>query len=215
PLLFESVTVVLIVLAALFGLPPLRRLIVSRLAMRTMGKVLPRLGETERIALEAGTVWWDAELFSGRPDWHKLLDFQPQKLTPDEQAFMDGPVEELCRRLDDWQINQLRDLPTSIWVFLKTNGFFGMIIPKEYGGHGFSGIAHSRVVTKISSRSVAAAVTVMVPNSLGPGELLLHYGTEEQKKFYLPRLAKGDEIPCFGLTGPEAGSDAAATQSTG
>jgi acyl-CoA dehydrogenase len=177
--------------------------------------VLPRLGETERIALEAGTVWWDAELFSGRPDWHKLLDFEPKRLTPDEQAFMDGPVEELCRRLDDWQINQLRDLPTSIWVFLKTNGFFGMIIPKEYGGHGFSAIAHSRVVTKISSRSVAAAVTVMVPNSLGPGELLLHYGTEEQKKFYLPRLAKGDEIPCFGLTGPEAGSDAAATQSTG
>ena len=215
PLLFESVTAVLIVLAALFGLPPLRRLVVSRLAMSTMGKVLPRLGETERIALEAGTVWWDAELFSGRPDWHKLLDFKAQKLTPDEQAFMDGPVEELCRRLDDWQINQLRDLPTSIWVFLKTNGFFGMIIPKEYGGHGFSAIAHSRVVTKISSRSVAAAVTVMVPNSLGPGELLLHYGTEEQKKFYLPRLAKGDEIPCFGLTGPEAGSDAAATQSTG
>jgi len=215
PLLFESVTVVLIALAAIFGLPPLRRVIVSRLAMKAMSKVLPRLGETERIALEAGTVWWDAELFSGRPDWHKLLDFQPQKLTPEEQAFMDGPVEELCRRLDDWQINQLRDLPTSVWAFLKTNGFFGMIIPKEYGGHGFSAIAHSRVVTKISSRSVAAAVTVMVPNSLGPGELLLHYGTEEQKKFYLPRLAKGDEIPCFGLTGPEAGSDAAATQSTG
>jgi len=215
PLVFEIVTIVLIALAALFGLPPLRRLIVSRAAMKAMAKVLPRLGETERIALEAGTVWWDAELFAGRPDWHKLLDFKPKKLTPEEQAFMDGPVEELCRRLDDWQINQLRDLPTSIWVFLRTNGFFGMIIPKEYGGHGFSGIAHSRVVTKISSRSVAAAVTVMVPNSLGPGELLLHYGTEEQKKYYLPRLAKGDEIPCFGLTGPEAGSDAAATQSTG
>jgi acyl-CoA dehydrogenase len=215
PLLFEITAIVLIALATLFGLPPLRRLVISRIAMKIMAKVLPRLGETERIALEAGTVWWDAELFSGRPAWHKLLDFTPKKLTTEEQAFMDGPVEELCKRLDDWQINQLRDLPTSIWVFLRTNGFFGMIIPKEYGGHGFSGIAHSRVVTKISSRSVAAAVTVMVPNSLGPGELLLHYGTDEQKKYYLPRLAKGDEIPCFGLTGPEAGSDAAATQSTG
>jgi acyl-CoA dehydrogenase len=215
PLLFETCSVVLIMLALVFGVPPLRRLLVSRFAMRAMAKVLPRLGDTERIALEAGTVWWDAELFSGRPDWHKLLDFVPQKLTPDEQAFMDGPVQELCARIDDWQIQQLRDLPTSIWSFLKTNGFFGMIIPKEYGGHGFSAIAHSRVVTKISSRSVAAAVTVMVPNSLGPGELLLHYGTDEQKKYYLPRLARGDEIPCFGLTGPEAGSDAAATQSTG
>src|SRR5450432_133397 len=215
PLLFAITVVVLAVLALVFGLPPLRRLLVSRFAMTLMAPVLPRLGETERIALEAGTVWWDAELFSGRPRWEKLLDFTPQELTADEQAFIDGPVHELCTRLDDWQINQLRDLPASIWVFLRTNGFFGMIIPKEYGGHGFSAIAHSRVVSRISSRSVAAAVTVMVPNSLGPGELLLHYGTEEQKKYYLPRLAKGDEIPCFGLTGPEAGSDAAATQSEG
>jgi len=215
PLLFEACAIVLIVLAVLFGVPAIRRALITRFVMPLFAKVLPRLGETERIALEAGTVWWDAELFSGRPDWDKLLAFQPQKLTPDEQAFLDGPVEELCTKLDDWQINQQRDLPTSIWAFLKANGFFGMIIPKEYGGHGFSAIAHSRVVTRISSRSVAAAVTVMVPNSLGPGELLLHYGTEEQRKYYLPRLAKGDEIPCFGLTGPEAGSDAAATQSTG
>jgi acyl-CoA dehydrogenase len=215
PRLFETTAIALIVLALVFGLPPLRRLLVSRLAMKAMAPVLPRLGETERIALEAGTVWWDAELFSGRPTWSKLLDFVPQKLTADEQAFMDGPVRELCARLDDWQIQQQRDLPASIWAFLKTNGFFGMIIPKEFGGHGFSAIAHSRVVTSISTRSVAAAVTVMVPNSLGPGELLLHYGTDEQKQYYLPRLAKGDEIPCFGLTGPEAGSDAAATQSTG
>jgi len=215
PLLFEASTLVLIALALIFGLPPLRRLLVSRFAMKAMAPVLPRLGDTERIALEAGTVWWDAELFSGRPDWRKLLDFAPQPLTRDEQAFIDGPVTELCARLDDWQIQQQRDLPDSIWAFLKTNGFFGMIIPKEYGGHGFSAIAHSRVVAKISTRSVAAAVTVMVPNSLGPGELLLHYGTDEQKKYYLPRLARGDEIPCFGLTGPEAGSDAAATQSEG
>jgi len=215
PLLFEACVIVLIALALIFGFPPLRRLLVSRFAMKAMAPVLPRLGDTERIALEAGTVWWDAELFGGRPDWEKLLAFQPQKLRPDEQAFLDGPVAELCARIDDWQIQQLRDLPASIWAFLKTNGFFGMGIPKEYGGHGFSAIMHSRVVARISTRSVAAAVTVMVPNSLGPGELLLHYGTEEQKKYYLPRLAKGDEIPCFGLTGPEAGSDAAATQSTG
>jgi acyl-CoA dehydrogenase len=215
PWLFEITVIVLTALALIFGVPPLRRLLVSRFAMKVMAPVLPRLGETERIALEAGTVWWDAELFSGRPRWEKLLAFTPQGLTADEQAFMDGPVQELCMRLDDWQINQQRDLPTSIWVFMRTNGFFGMIIPKEYGGHGFSAIAHSRVVTRISSRSVAAAVTVMVPNSLGPGELLLHYGTDEQKKYYLPRLARGEEIPCFGLTGPEAGSDAAATQSEG
>ena len=215
PLLFETCTLVLITLALIFGLPPLRRVLVSRFAMKAMAPVLPRLGDTERIALEAGTVWWDAELFSGRPDWSKLLAFTPQPLTADEQAFMDGPVAELCARLDDWQIQQQRDLPASTWAFLKANGFFGMIIPKEYGGHGFSAIAHSRVVAKISTRSVAAAVTVMVPNSLGPGELLLHYGTDQQKKYYLPRLARGDEIPCFGLTGPEAGSDAAATQSEG
>ena len=171
PLLFEITTIALIVLALIFGLPPLRRLLVSRFAMKLMAPVLPRLGETERIALDAGTVWWDGELFSGLPHWHKLLDFAPQKLTAEEQAFMDGPVQELCAKLDDWQINQQRDLSASIWAFLKANRFFGMIIPKEYGGLGFSAIAHSRVVTKISSRSVTAAVTVMVPNSLGPGEL--------------------------------------------
>jgi len=215
PLLFETCVIVLIGLALVFGLPPLRRLLISRFAMNVMAPVLPRLGDTERIALEAGTVWWDAELFGGRPDWEKLLAFQPKPLSAEEQAFLDGPVQELCARLDDWQIQQQRDLPASVWSFLKTNGFFGMGIPKEYGGHAFSAIAHSRVVARISTRSVAAAVTVMVPNSLGPGELLLHYGTEEQKKYYLPRLARGDEIPCFGLTGPEAGSDAAATQSTG
>jgi acyl-CoA dehydrogenase len=215
PLLFETCIVILVTLALLFGVPLLRRVLISRFAMKAMARVLPRLGDTERIALEAGTVWWDAELFGGRPQWDKLLDFTPQALSAEEQAFLDGPVNELCARLDDWQIQQLRDLPTSVWSFMKTNGFFGMGIPKEYGGHAFSAIMHSRVVTRLSTRSVAAAVTVMVPNSLGPGELLLHYGTEEQKKYYLPRLAKGDEIPCFGLTGPEAGSDAAATQSTG
>src|SRR5690348_1335651 len=197
PLLFKSSVIALVVLALIFGLPPLRRLLVSRFAMKAMAKVLPRLGDTERIALEAGTVWWDAELFGGRPDWDKLLAFQPKPLSAEEQAFLDGPVNELCARLDDWQIQQQRDLPASVWAFMKSNGFFGMGIPKEYGGHAFSAIMHSRVVTKISTRSVAAAVTVMVPNSLGPGELLLHYGTDAQKKYYLPRLARGDEIPCF------------------
>jgi len=213
--LFIITVIVLLALALLFGLPPLRRAWISGTAMKVMARVLPRLGETERIALEAGTVWWDGELFSGRPQWNTLLNFVPPKLTADEQAFLDGPTEELCRRLDDWEIQQQRDLPPEIWAYIKQQKFFGMIIPKEFGGHGFSALTHSRVVTRISSRSVAAAVTIMVPNSLGPGELLMHYGTDEQKKYYLPRLANGDEIPCFGLTGAEAGSDAAATQSEG
>lgn len=215
PTLFIITVIVLLALALLFGLPPLRRAWISGTAMKVMARVLPRLGETERIALEAGTVWWDGELFSGRPQWNNLLNFVPPKLTADEQAFLDGPTEELCRRLDDWEIQQQRDLPPEIWAYIKQQKFFGMIIPKEFGGHGFSALTHSRVVTRISSRSVAAAVTIMVPNSLGPGELLMHYGTDEQKQYYLPRLANGDEIPCFGLTGAEAGSDAAATQSEG
>ncbi|HOV57052.1 MAG TPA: acyl-CoA dehydrogenase [Rhodanobacteraceae bacterium] len=215
PALFRASVLALAAAAAVFGFAPLRRGLMSRAAMRRMGAVLPRLGETERVALEAGTVWWDAALFSGMPPWQELLDFRVQPLSAEEQAFLDGPVEELCRRLNDWEVHQLRDLPAPIWAFLKTHRFFGMIIPKEYGGWGFSAIAHSRVVTKISSRSVACAVTVMVPNSLGPAELLLHYGSEEQKRRLLPRLACGEEVPCFALTGPEAGSDAAATQSLG
>ena len=215
PLLFEVTAIALTVLAVLFGAPPLRRHLVSRFVMPVFAKVLPRLGETERIALEAGSVWWDGDLFSGMPNWNKLLDFNVPPLSAEERAFLDGPVEELCRRLDDWDIYQRRDLPPEIWDFIKRERFFGMIIPKEYGGLGFSALAHSRVVTRLSSRSVTAAVTVMVPNSLGPGELLIHYGTAEQKQRYLPRLANGDEIPCFALTGPEAGSDAAATQSEG
>jgi len=215
PILFEATAIVLIALAVVFGVPVVRRHLVSRFVMPVFAKVLPHLGETERIALEAGTVWWDGDLFSGMPDWHKLLNFNVPQLSADERAFLDGPVEELCRRLSDWEVYQQRDLPPDIWDFIKRERFFGMIIPKEFGGLGFSAIAHSRVVTRLSSRSVTAAVTVMVPNSLGPGELLIHYGTDEQKKRYLPRLATGDEIPCFALTGPEAGSDAAATQSEG
>jgi len=183
--------------------------------MRPVGAMLPRMGDTERIALEAGTVWWDGDLFSGNPDWRKLLDFKVRLLSNRERAFLDGPVQELCTMLDEWTIGQAGDLSPEVWDFIKRHRFFGMIIPEEYGGLGFSAIAHSAVVTKLASRSVTAAVTVMVPNSLGPAELLLHYGTEEQKRSYLPRLAAGQEIPCFALTGPEAGSDAAATQSLG
>jgi len=202
-------------LGATFGVPAARRSLISKSVMPVMAKVLPRLGDTERIALEAGTVWWDAELFSGRPDWNTLLGYRLPPLSEREEAFLAGPTEELCRMLDDWQIAQRRDLPPEVWEFLKQMRFFGMIIPEAYGGLGFSALANSRIVTRISSRSITAAVTVMVPNSLGPAELLLHYGTQEQKDHYLPRLADGREIPCFALTGPEAGSDAAATQSEG
>jgi acyl-CoA dehydrogenase len=183
--------------------------------MPLVARMLPQMGDTERIALEAGTVWWDGELFSGDPDWKKLLDFKPRPLSERERAFLDGPVQELCAMLDEWKIAQLGDLPPEVWDFIKRQRFFGMIIPEEFGGLGFSAIGHSAVVVKLASRSVTTAVTVMVPNSLGPAELLLHYGTEEQKRHYLPRLARGEEIPCFALTGPEAGSDAAATQSVG
>ena len=215
PLLFNGVTIALIAIAVLFGIPPIRRLLISSWLIGPVGKMLPRLGDTERIALEAGTVWWDAELFSGRPDWKTLLGYPLPSMSDEEQAFLAGPVEKLCDMLDDWDIHQRRDLPPEAWEFIRRERFFGMLVPKKYGGLEFSSIAQARIVTRISSRSAAAAVTVMVPNSLGPAELLLHYGTDEQKDYYLPRLADGREIPCFGLTGPEAGSDAAATQSEG
>ncbi len=174
------------------------------------------MSSTEKEALEAGTVWWDRELFSGNPHWRKLLDVPLYELSQEEREFMDGPTEELCEMINDWEItHELHDLPQPVWDYLKKNGFFGMIIPTEYGGLGFSHTAHSDVVVKVASRSISAAVTVMVPNSLGPAELLLRYGTDEQKQYYLPRLARGEEVPCFALTGPEAGSDAAAMPDTG
>ncbi|MCB2107397.1 MAG: acyl-CoA dehydrogenase, partial [Rhodobacteraceae bacterium] len=179
-------------------------------------RVLPPMSDTEREALEAGTVWWDAELFSGAPDWSKLHAAPKAELNAEEQAFVDGPTDDLCAMLDDWRINfEWRDLPPEVWDFIKEHRFFGMIIPKEHGGLGFSALAHSQVVSKIATRSITAAVTVMVPNSLGPAELLLHYGTDEQRRHYLPRLAKGEDIPCFALTGPYAGSDAASLPDIG
>ena len=201
--------------AAIFGIAAIRRRLISARLMQVMRGVLPTMGDTEREALEAGTVWWDGDLFSGDPDWKKLLNFELRALTPVEQAYLDGPVEELCAMVDDWQIQQDRDLPPEVWAFLKENKFFGMIIPESYGGLGFSAIGHSAVIARLSSRSIATGVTVMVPNSLGPAELLLHYGTEDQKNHYLPRLATGEEVPCFALTEPEAGSDAASPRSTG
>ncbi|MCA3244496.1 MAG: acyl-CoA dehydrogenase [Alphaproteobacteria bacterium] len=193
----------------------LRRTLVTGPLMGLVRGTLPQIGDTERIALEAGTTWFEAELFRGNPDFTKLLAFPVKPLTAEEQAFLAGPVEELCAMVDDWEIEKTQDLPKKVWDFIKQKKFLGMIIPKEYGGLGFSAAAHAAVVTKIASRSVATAVTVMVPNSLGPGELLMRYGTQAQKDRYLKKLAVGEEIPCFGLTEPEAGSDAASGQSFG
>ncbi len=177
---------------------------------------LPKLSDTESEALKSGSVDWDGELFSGQPNWQKLLDAAPATLSKEEHAFIDGPVEQLCSMLDDWKItHEHYDLPEDVWTFIRENGFFGLMIPKEKGGKGFSHTAHSEIVMKISTRSVSTAVTVMVPNSLGPGELLMEYGTNEQKDYYLPRLAKGEETPCFALTSPVAGSDAGAIPDKG
>ncbi len=194
---------------------PLRRQFVSDPALKWFRKVLPKLSDTEREALEAGTIWWDAELFSGNPNWRKLLDAPAPGLREDEQAFLDGPVEELCRMLSDWEVHQNGDLPPEAWEFLKQHRFFSMIIAREYGGLGFTPAGNSAVVMKLASRNLTAAITVMVPNSLGPGELLTDFGTQEQRDYYLPRLASGEEIPCFALTGPAAGSDAAAMPDKG
>ncbi len=200
----------------LLNLRPLRKAIITRPFMKAYLKLLPPMSQTEREALEAGTVWWDGELFTGAPKWSRLLSAKPPLLSAEEQAFLDGPCEELCRMLDDWNItHELGDLPARVWDFLKSRGFFAMIIPKRYGGLEFSAYAHSCVLVKIASRSATASSTVAVPNSLGPAELLNHYGTQEQKDYYLPRLARGEEVPCFALTGPRAGSDAASIPDTG
>ena len=194
----------------------LRRPYLTRPMLNFYRKLVPSMSDTEREALEAGTVWWEGELFTGLPDWDKLEKLPAAKLTREEQAFIDGPVEELCRMLDDWHITHERgDLPPEVWEFIKKNGFFGMIIPKKYGGLEFSAYGHSQVLIKIGSVSATAVSTVAVPNSLGPAELLLHYGTDEQKESYLPGLAAGDEVPCFALTSPRAGSDAASIPDTG
>jgi len=194
----------------LLNIDAVRMRYVTKPFLMVYRRMLPTMSDTEREALEAGTVWWDGELFTGKPDWPKLLSAKAPQLTAEEQAFIDGPCEELCRMVDDWDITHRRaDLPPQVWDYLKKKGFFAMIIPKSYGGLGFSAYAHSCVLVKLASRSATCSSTVAVPNSLGPAELLLHYGTEEQKNHYLPRLARGEDVPCFALSGPRAGSDAA------
>ena len=212
----------LLILWLLFGvmvLPNLtefRREKVTRPLLEIYRTMLPSMSDTEREALEAGSVWWDGELFSGMPDWNSLMSYPAPALSDQEQAFFDGPCEELCSMLDEWEISQeLGDMPEHVWQYIKKHKFFAMIIPKKYGGLEFSAYANAMVIMKLASRSTTASSTVGVPNSLGPAELLLHYGTEEQKQRYLPGLATGKEIPCFALTSPQAGSDAAALIDSG
>jgi acyl-CoA dehydrogenase len=215
----EPAKIVLWIVYAVFFAPlvlkPVRRQLITRRILNSFRKVMPQMSETEQQALEAGTVGWTGELFSGAPDWTKLQQRPGPQLSQEEQEFLDGPTEKLCTMLNDWEISQTMTIPESIWSFLKKEGFFSMIIPKKYGGKEFSAIAHSAVISKVSGVSVAVATSIGVPNSLGPGELLLHYGTDEQQNHYLPRLASGDEIPCFALTSPNAGSDAGAIEDNG
>jgi len=205
------------VLVLLFNIAPLRRALISNGLMKTLNALnfLPKISETEQTAIEAGTVWMDGELFSGKPDFEKILNEKYPDLTEKERAFMDGPVEKLCSVVDDWEVWVDKGLPDKAWKIMKEEKFFGLIIPEKYGGLDFSASAHSAIVGKLASRCGPLATTVMVPNSLGPAELLIHYGTKEQKDHYLPRLASGEEIPCFGLTEPRAGSDAGAMEATG
>jgi len=208
-----TATVVAAIVTALIAvpllLPQIRLPFITKPLLGFYTKILPPLSETERVALEAGTVGWEGQLFSGKPDWDVLHNQPRPTLSADEQAFLDGPVEELCKMIDDWQITHVdADLSPALWDYIKKNKFFGMIVPKEYGGLGFTALGNHKVIQKLASMSSVVSSTVGVPNSLGPAELLMHYGTQEQKDHYLPRLADGREVPCFGLTGPWAGSDA-------
>ncbi len=206
----------LLAIVVFLNVDSVRIRLISRPFLRTYRRMLPPMSTTEAEALAAGTVWWDGELFSGGPQWDKLMSMAPPQLTAEEQAFIDGPTEQLCRMIDDWDITHRRaDMSPEMWAFIKQHRFFAMIIHKQYGGLGFSAYAHSCVLVKIASKSATVVSTVCVPNSLGPGELLQHYGTEEQKNYYLPRLARGEDIPCFALTGPRAGSDAASIPDIG
>ena len=206
-----------VVLVLLFSVPPIRRALVSAPLMKMVNAagLLPKISQTEQTAIEAGTVWVEGELFSGKPDFKRILNEPYPGLTEEEQAFIDGPVEELCRVTKDWEVWKNRKLPKEAWDIIRKEKFFGMIIPKAYGGLGFSALANSSVVQKLSSRCGPLSTTVMVPNSLGPAELLVHYGTEEQRDYYLPRLARAEDIPCFALTEPTAGSDAGAISASG
>lgn len=202
---------------AVFLISPIRSALISNLIMSLIKKFefLPKISETERTALDAGVVWIEKDLFSGRPNFKSIMNEPYPQLTKEEKAFLDGPVEKICEMMNPWKIWKSREIPQDVWDYAKKEKFLGMIIPKEYGGLGFSALAHSEVIMKLSSRSLSVSIQVMVPNSLGPAELLIHYGTEEQKKHYLPKLARGEEVPCFGLTEPLAGSDAGSITSSG
>ena len=192
-----------------FGIKPLRRICIAKPMLKFVQKSLPPMSVTERVAIDAGDVWWEGELFCGQPNWKKLHAYHKPTLTEAEQSFINNQVETLCSMIDDWKVvREEYDLPLEVWNYIKNEKFWGLVISPEYGGLGFSALAHSTIITKIATRSCTAAITVMVPNSLGPGELIYLYGTDEQKKYYLPRLAVGKEIPCFALTGTEIGSDA-------
>jgi acyl-CoA dehydrogenase len=210
-------TALVVAALAFMNLVPLRRALVSTPLAKLMDKLglMPVISDTERIALEAGTTWVDAELFSGRPDFNRMRKEAYPKVSAEEQAFLDNQVMRVCSMVTDWEVFQLKDLPQPVWDYLKKEGFFGMIIPKEYGGLGFSALGHSEVIARLATHCVTLCVSCMVPNSLGPGELLIHYGTKKQREYYLPRLARGEEVPCFGLTEPNAGSDAGSIQSSG
>jgi len=195
-------------IAAVLNLPGLRTRLLTKPSYELLRRTMPSISTTEREALEAGTTWWEKELFSGQPDWGMYSDIDLPQLTDKEQRFIDNEVEQLCELVDEWDIEQRKDLSPEAWDYLRNHGFFGLIIPEKFGGLDFSPYAQSRIMSKIASKSTTTAVTAMVPNSLGPGELLVKYGTEEQKQRWLPGLANGTELPCFGLTGPEAGSDA-------
>lgn len=214
--LFKFVLWVLFAGLLVLNFEDFRRENITRRLLSIYQRMLPPMSSTEREALESGTVWWEGQLFSGKPDWSQLMSMPAPALSEEEQAFLDGPTEKLCAMLDDWEVShQLADMPPKVWEYIKKERFFAMIIPKEYGGLGFSALANSRVLAKLASRNTTAASTVGVPNSLGPAELLLHYGTDEQKARWLPALAAGEEIPCFALTSPRAGSDATAITDTG
>lgn len=208
---------IFLAVSILFNVKLIRRTILSGPLMKLLDalKILPAISETEQTAIDAGSVWVEGELFSGKPDLKRLSRESYPNLTEKEKAFMDGPVDELCSMVSDWEVFQSKDFTEEAWSFMKEKRFFGLIIPEKYGGHGFSANAHSAIVGKLASRCGPLATTVMVPNSLGPAELLMHYGTDKQKDYYLPRLAKGEEMPCFALTEPNAGSDAGAMQSHG
>lgn len=207
---------VLTPLALLLNVTYLRKNLISKPVFKKFRTLIPELSETEQIAIDAGTTWWDAELFAGAPRWKTLHSYPQPQLTFEEQAFIDGHVEKLCALINDFEITHvLADMTPQTWQYMKDNQFFAMIIPKQYGGLDFSPYAQSVILHKISSISTVAASTVGVPNSLGPAELLMHYGTQAQKDHYLPRLAKGIEVPCFALTSPEAGSDAGAIPDEG